>query len=84
MCNRIVQDGRVIRPVWSASTSSFCLLPSHFPKLPAPAALEALLLPQPPGKAYRLLKILTQPAASVQIAKLGSDRAPVVMSGDSD
>jgi hypothetical protein len=42
------------------------------------SALEGLLLPQPPGKAYRLLKIVTQPATADQMARLGNDRAPVV------
>ena len=37
-----------------------------------------LLLPQPPGKDYRLLKIVTQPATPAQLARLGNDRAPVV------
>ena len=39
---------------------------------------EGLLLPQPPGKDYRLLKIVTQPATPSQIEKLGNDRAPIV------
>jgi hypothetical protein len=43
------------------------------------SALEGLLLPQPPGKDYRLLKIVTQPASPEQFAKLGNDRAPVVL-----
>jgi hypothetical protein len=42
------------------------------------SSLEGLLLPQPPGKAYRLLKIVTQPATPEQIARLGNDRAPIV------
>lgn len=42
------------------------------------SSLEGLLLPQPPGKQYRLLKIVTQPATPEQIARLGNDRAPVV------
>jgi hypothetical protein len=46
--------------------------------LPAGSALQGLLLPQPPGKDYRLLKIVTQPATADQIARLGNDRAPVV------
>src|ERR1041385_5263276 len=40
--------------------------------------LEGVLLPQPPGKNYRLLKILTQPATADQLARLGNDRAPIV------
>jgi len=47
--------------------------------VPAGTALEGLLLPQPPGKAYRLLKIVTQPATPEQLAKLGNDRAPIVV-----
>lgn len=42
------------------------------------SSLEGLLLPQPPGKAYRLLKVVTQPATPDQLARLGNDRAPVV------
>ena len=46
--------------------------------IPPGSSLEGLLLPQPPGKQYRLLKIVTQPATPDQIARLGNDRAPVV------
>ncbi len=42
-------------------------------------ALEGLLLPQPPGKAYRLLKVVTQPATADQLARLGNDRTPVMI-----
>ena len=42
------------------------------------SSLEGLLLPQPPGKSYRLLKIVTQRATPDQFARLGNDRAPVV------
>ena len=42
------------------------------------SSLEGLLLPQPPGKSYRLLKIVTQPATPEQIARLGNDRTPIV------
>ena len=45
--------------------------------VPPGTALEGLLLPQPPGKDYRLLKIVTQPATADQFARLGNDRAPV-------
>jgi len=48
--------------------------------VPTNSALEGLLLPQPPGKQYRLLKIVTQPATPDQIMRLGNDRAPVVRS----
>ena len=51
-------------------------------ELPPDSALEGLLLPQPPGKTYRLLKIVTQPASAEQMAKLGNDRAPVVIPSD--
>lgn len=47
-------------------------------ELPPGSSLEGLLLPQPPGKEYRLLKVVTQPATADQIARLGNDRAPVV------
>jgi hypothetical protein len=43
------------------------------------SCLAGLLLPQPPGKLYRLLKIVTQPATAEQIQRLGNDRAPVVI-----
>jgi len=43
------------------------------------SSLEGLLLPQPPGKEYRLLKIVTQPATPDQLARMGNDRAPVVI-----
>jgi hypothetical protein len=46
--------------------------------VPPGSSLEGFLLPQPPGKNYRLLKVLTQPASPEQIARLGSDRTPVV------
>jgi hypothetical protein len=42
--------------------------------------MEGLLLPQPPGKDYRLLKVVTQPATIEQIARLGNERAPVFTS----
>jgi hypothetical protein len=48
--------------------------------LPAGSALEGLLLPRPPGKDYRLLKVVTQAATPDQIRLLGNDRAPVVRS----
>jgi hypothetical protein len=46
--------------------------------VPPGTALEGLLLPQPPGKGYRLLKIVTQPAKEDQVSRLGNDRAPVL------
>src|SRR3954447_12451188 len=46
--------------------------------VPPGSALEGLLLPQPPGKDYRLLKIVTQPATPEQLARLGNDRAPMI------
>jgi len=39
------------------------------------SALQGLLLPQPPGKDYRLLKVVTQPATPDQLARLGNARA---------
>jgi hypothetical protein len=50
--------------------------------VPSGSTLDGLLLPQPPGKTYRLLKIVTQPATPDQIARLGNDRAPVVRQTD--
>ena len=47
--------------------------------LPKGSSLWGLLLPQPDGKDYRLLKVLTQPATPEQFRKLGNDRAPVVV-----
>jgi hypothetical protein len=47
-------------------------------EVPPGSALEGLPLPQPPGKDYRLLKIVTQPATADQCARLGNDRAPLV------
>ena len=49
----------------------------NYEDTPPGTALEGLLLPIPPGKAYRLLKVLTQPATPEQFARLGNDRAPV-------
>lgn len=46
--------------------------------VPHGSTLEGLLLPQPPGKDYRLLKIVTQPATPDQLTRLGNDRAPVI------
>lgn len=50
----------------------------NWENVPPGSALEGLLLPIPPGKDYRLLKIVTQPATPEQFARLGNDRAPVV------
>jgi hypothetical protein len=47
--------------------------------VPPGSSLEGLLLPQPPGKNYRLLKVLTQPASPDQLARLGNDRTPIVV-----
>jgi hypothetical protein len=47
--------------------------------VPPGSALQGLLLPQPPGKQYRLLKIVTQSATPEQTARLGNDRTPVVV-----
>ena len=46
--------------------------------VPAGTAIEGLLLPVPPGKDYRLLKVLTQAATPDQVARLGNDRVPVM------
>src|SRR6266853_328630 len=50
----------------------------NWEELPAGSALEGLLLPRPPGKDYRLLKVVTQQATEEQLARLGNDRVPVV------
>ena len=50
----------------------------NWEEVPAASALEGLLLPRPPGKDYRLLKVVTQEATADQFARLGNDRAPVV------
>jgi hypothetical protein len=47
--------------------------------VPNGSALQGLLLPQPPGKDYRLIKVVTQPATAEQFAKLGNDRAPILL-----
>jgi hypothetical protein len=52
--------------------------------VPTGTALEGLLLPTPPGKEYRLLKVVTQPATPDQIARLGNDRVPVLRWPNSD
>lgn len=46
--------------------------------VPAHSAMEGLLLPRPPGKDYRLLKVVTQPATAEQFARLGNDRVPLL------
>jgi len=50
----------------------------NYEDVPPGTSLEGLLLPPPPGKEYRLLKVLTQPATAEQLARLGNDRAPVL------
>lgn len=45
--------------------------------VPEDSAMEGLLLPRPPGKEYRLLKVVTQPATEEQKTRLGNDRVPV-------
>ena len=50
--------------------------------IPPGSSLEGLLLPDTVGKNgehYRLLKMVTRPATPDQIARLGNDRAPVVV-----
>jgi len=51
--------------------------------VPAGSSLQGLLLPRPPGKDYRLLKVVTQPAPPDQFSRLGNDRAPIVLSFNS-
>lgn len=50
----------------------------NWENVPAGTALQGLLLPTPPGKDYRLLKVVTQPATPEQFARLGNDRVPVM------
>ena len=45
--------------------------------VPAETALEGLLLPTPPGKDYRPLKVVTQAATADQLERLGNNRAPI-------
>jgi hypothetical protein len=49
----------------------------NWAEVPEDSAMEGLLLPPPPGKEYRLLKVVTQPATPGQLASLGNDRVPV-------
>jgi hypothetical protein len=49
----------------------------NFEDVPADSTMEGLLLPVPPGKDYRLLKVITQAASPAQQARLGNDRVPV-------
>jgi hypothetical protein len=49
----------------------------HREVAPEGAAMEGLLLPTPPGKQCRLLKVVTQPASAEQKTRLGNDRVPV-------
>ena len=51
----------------------------NYEDIPADSALEGLLLPQTPGKTYRLLKVLTQPATPEQFERMGNDRMPVIV-----
>lgn len=44
------------------------------------SAMEGLLLRTPPGKEYRLLKVVTQAATPEQCARLGNDRVPIFRS----
>jgi hypothetical protein len=46
--------------------------------VPPGSSLEGLLLPSPPGKDYRLVKVLTQEASAAELALLGNNRMPVV------
>jgi hypothetical protein len=49
----------------------------NWEEVPAHSAMEGLLLPRLPGKDYRLLKVVTQPATAEQFARLGNDRVPI-------
>ena len=43
-----------------------------------PLVCEGWLIPTPPGKEYRLLKVVPQPATAEQVARLGNDRASIL------
>lgn len=51
----------------------------NFEDVPADSMMDGILLPTPPGKDYRLLKVVTQDADFGQLARLGNDRAPVFL-----
>lgn len=50
--------------------------------VPENSTMAGLLLPQPPGKDYRLLKVVTQPATPDQAQRLGNDRMPLFSTPD--
>ena len=50
----------------------------NWEEVPAGTAMEGLLLPRPPGKEYRLLKVVTQEATAEQAARLGNNRVPIL------
>jgi hypothetical protein len=41
------------------------------------SSMQGLLLPQPQGKSYRLLKVVTTDAGPKRTARLGNDRTPI-------
>ena len=130
MCNKFVQDGKVISPqgeamvmmtgpggdytvpftaifggparseskgYWKREGAEDVLVPNiesfgekskvtgeqNWEAVPAGTALQGLLLPEAvakkTGKPYRLLKVVTQQATADQEARLGNDRAPVLV-----
>ncbi|MFZ4681703.1 MAG: hypothetical protein ACOYMS_04305 [Terrimicrobiaceae bacterium] len=50
--------------------------------IPAGQAIEALLEPQPDGKDYRLLKVVTREATPEELARFGNNRVPVLAASD--
>jgi hypothetical protein len=51
----------------------------NWEELPAGYAIQGLLLPTPPGKEYRLLKVVTVAASPAEVARLGNDRVPALV-----
>lgn len=45
--------------------------------VPEGSSMEGILLPPPPGKDYRLLKVVTQAARAARELALGNDRTPI-------
>lgn len=54
----------------------------NWAEVPPGSVIDGLLLPAPPGKEYRLLKVVTQAATPEQEASLGNDRVPVFIDLD--
>lgn len=125
MCNRFIQNGRVVKPgekatvllrgpagefalefpnaVFSGNAredkkrywlkqAEECVVPGitaygeknkttgaqSFEEVPDGSKMLGFLLPQPEGKTYRLLKILTRDGGPTRTALFGNDRTPVL------